>query len=206
MIRAGTRGDFRGSPSWQGHQETGCNMRRSFWKAGTRRDLGTRYLPGASALGMSQAGFGRGGNTPFLTLLSQCSHCCSCCPQHPPATPIPPRWCHTGPGTAPAAGGATWGHHGDPVPCFGVSEPAVPPYLHQGAQGLHVGLLGVQQRHDDVFPHVLPGEKTHGCFGVTRGGGAACRGCLGRLNTGAARLEPSSPALPLQPDGGIRED
>lgn len=133
---------------------------------------------------------------PLLLLLSPTSPC----------HPNPPRWCHTGPGTAPTAGGATWGHHGDPVPCFGVSQPAVPPYLHQGAQGLHVGLLGVQQRHDDVFPHVLPGEKTHGCFGVTRGGGAACRGCLGRLNTGAARLEPSSPALPLQPDGGIRED
>lgn len=37
--------------------------------------------------------------------------------------------------------------------------PSMPPYLHQGAQGLHVGLLRVQQRHDDVLPHVLRGWK-----------------------------------------------
>lgn len=72
---------------------------------------------------------------------------------------------------------------------WGVTSLAVPRYLHQGAQGLHVGLFRVQQCHDDVFPHVLPGWKerqdefwgdtTEGSYvaGVGVGAGAgACRG------------------------------
>lgn len=32
---------------------------------------------------------------------------------------------------------------------------SAPRYLHQGAEGFHVGLLRVQEGHGDMFPHIL---------------------------------------------------
>ena len=42
-------------------------------------------------------------------------------------------------------------------------DPGLPrPHLHQGAQGLHVRLLCVQQGHRHVLPHILGGQKAEG--------------------------------------------
>lgn len=107
-------------------------------------------------------------HTPFLTLLPCCSHLRSCCPQHPCCHPSP---IHPHAASAPVEhpqlrvplgvlpGTVTSKGQSCRAVARGATLPAVLRYLHQGAQGLHVGLLRVQQRHDDVFPHVLPGVE-----------------------------------------------